>query len=155
MQGIGGDIEFSSKRASFELHGAITAIAQASENVREVGQEEEVHRGISRQLLLQAEITCLLAEAAFLEQRESFPVAVVKVGPRAQTGNVIHEKIKLVELGAGGIEKIRRNAARGPIEKGGELRESNWVARKFSGGTATEYHLFNGVTRDFGVAQWF
>ena len=70
-----------------------------------------------------------------------------EVGSGLQSFHGIHSQIELVELRSRGIEEIGADAARGPVEHGGELRQGDRGAGKPAAGASPQDDLFDRVAR--------
>src|SRR5581483_9670936 len=76
---VGSQVQLAPKNAGFQLQRAVSPVAVALRDSLEIGQKEDVHRRIRRQLLFESEVARLLAELARLKQFKRSPVPVVNV----------------------------------------------------------------------------
>src|SRR6266853_2707346 len=139
--GIGGEIEFAAENAGLKLYGAIAAISKAIENRLQVCQEENIHGGIGRQLLLQSEVAGFVAKISLLQALERSTVAVEDVRSGIETFDGVDNQVEMVELRSERIEEVGRYAARRPVEHGGELGQADRSVRKLAAGAATQDDL--------------
>ena len=82
-------------------------------------------------------------------------VAPVIISARRQIVHGVNDKIEIVERLRVRLKKIRRDAARGAVEHGGELGEGDRFAGKLARRAAPQDHLLNLIRRDFLIAQKF
>ncbi len=73
---IGSQIKLAADDAGFELHRPISAIAETLQDRAQVGEEEDIDRRVSRQGLLQSQISGLIAKISSLQTLERFAAAV-------------------------------------------------------------------------------
>src|SRR6266446_1415631 len=156
--GIGCEIEFAAEDAGLKLYGTIAAVSKAIENRPQICQEENVHGGVGGQLLLQSQVACLVAKISLLQtfersMLEHFTVAVEDIRSGFKTFDGVDNQVEMVELRSERVEEVGRDAARRPVEHGGELGQADRSARKLAAGTAPQDDLLDGIARHFGVGK--
>src|SRR5579864_6224788 len=111
LLGIGGEIQFPAEDSCFQLCGAIAAVPIALQNLFQICQEENIYGCICRNLLLETEVSRLVAELSALQRFEEFLIPVVYVSPGGQSDYVVHDQIQIVEMAPGRIDEVGRDAA--------------------------------------------
>src|SRR5260370_23609119 len=154
--GIGRKIQLAAEDAGFKLHGTIAAIAKAIENRPQVCQQKNVHSGVGRQLLLQAEVAGLVAKGSVLQTLEHSTVAMKDVGSGIEALDGVDNQIEVVELSSDRSLEVRKDevsgfSARRAVEHCGKLRQADRRARKLAAGTAAQDDLLDRVARHFRV----
>jgi len=114
--GVGAEVQLAAEDARFQLHCAIAAIAEPLQNTPQVGEEEHRNTCVTGQLLFETEVRGVFAEVALLQKFERPFLAVKELRARRQALDRVHDQVHIVELPAGGIEEVRRHAARCAIE---------------------------------------
>src|SRR4029077_3168019 len=82
--GVSRQIELAAKDASFQLHRAIAAIAEALEDGPQVREEKDVHGGVRGQLLLHAQVPGIGAEVSLLQSLKHTTTTTKEVGAGRQ-----------------------------------------------------------------------
>src|SRR5215472_612076 len=59
---VGSKVKFSAENPGLELHRPVSPVSVALKNLLQVGEEEHIHRSVSRNVLLQPEISSFVAE---------------------------------------------------------------------------------------------
>src|SRR5579863_3055202 len=149
VQSISSKVELAADYAGFDLHRAVSAVAEALQDRLQIGQQKDGDAGVRREVLLQAKISCLGTEIAFFQQLQRTPLAVEEVGSRTETFDGMDDQVQLVEPRAKGIQKIRGHAANGAVEQRGKLSKSDGLAGKLTGGAASEDDALDRIVRDF------
>ena len=91
-------VEPAADDAGFKLHGAISAIAIALQDGTQVGQKEDIGRGVRGQGLLQSEVSGLGAEISLLQTLERSAVTVKDVGSGFEALDGVDDQVDVVEL---------------------------------------------------------
>src|SRR5947209_4147364 len=82
MQSVGRKIKLASDDPGFQLHGSISAVAEALEDCLQISEKEHGDAGIGREVLLEAEIARRGAEVTLLQQFQRSPLTVKEVRAR-------------------------------------------------------------------------
>lgn len=114
---VGGEVELASEDAGLKLHRAIAAISKPGDDLMEIGQKEHVDASISRKFLLQSQVPGLAAEVAFLQKFKSFFFADVEIRARNEVIDAVHDQVQVTQSRAQRVQEIRRDPARGPVER--------------------------------------
>src|ERR1700737_153426 len=122
-QGVAAEVELTSNDPGLQLSGAIAAVAKPLKNGPEVRQEEDVHTGVGRQRLFEAEIAGLGPKVSFFQQLERGLIPSKHVGTRGKIVHGVDDEVEVAERRAGRLEEISGESAGGSMEYRGELRK--------------------------------
>src|SRR5712671_3433722 len=74
--GIRSQVHLAADRARLQLDGAVAAVSVSLQDGIQIGQKEDIHAGVCRQLLLESEAVGLGAELSGLQKLQTVPFAV-------------------------------------------------------------------------------
>lgn len=145
--GVGGEVEFSANDSGLQLDGTVTTIAEAGQNGFKVGQKENIRGCVAGQVLLEAEVSRLVAELALFEEVEIARLSLVNVSAGLQAIDCVDDQVKIVELCA-----VRRKEVCGdPLCRGPQHRrkllQCNRLPLELPARSSPQNHLFDRVTR--------
>jgi hypothetical protein len=91
--------------ARLQLDGPVAAVPVSFQDAFQIGEKEDVHTGVRRQLLLQSKMVSLGAEFPCLQELHGVLLASEEVSTLLEPLYRMHDQVKIVELRAGGSRK--------------------------------------------------
>jgi hypothetical protein len=124
-EGVAAEVELTSNNPGLQLSGAIAAVAKPLKDGPEVRQEKDVHTGVGRQRLFQAEIAGPGPKVSFLQQLERGLIPSKHVGTAGKVAHGVDDELEVVESRADKLEEISRESAGGSVQYCEELGKSD------------------------------
>src|SRR5215470_6134793 len=95
-------------------------------------------------------MVCLGPKLPRVQKLQGVPTTPEEVRARLEPLHGMRDQVKVIQLGAGGLEEVSRKTSRGANDYGGKLRERNECCPvEPSGRAASQDHLLDGVLRLF------
>src|SRR5229473_319912 len=152
--GIRGQVHPPADCARLQLDGPVAAVPISFQDAFQIGEKEDVHAGVRRQLLLQSKMVRLGAKYSSLQKLQGLLLTPKEVSTRLEPLYRMHDQVKVVQLRAWRLKKVSRKTARGAIENGRELVQRNSFSLiELSGRAAAQDHLLDRVLRLFFFRQ--
>src|ERR1035441_6020764 len=104
--------------ARLQLDRPVPAIPISLQNAIQIGEKEDVHAGVGRQLLLQPKMVRFGAEFSCLQKFQSVPLTPEEVSAGFEPLDRMHDQVKIVELRAGRLKRVSWKASRGAVKNG-------------------------------------
>ena len=150
---VGGQVQPTSQDTGLELNGAISATAKALQNGAEIREEKHIDSSVGGKGLLQSQVASLSTKFSGLQQFKHFAAAMEDVSSGIKTYHGVDDQIKVIELRSQGIEKVRRNAARGAVQHGRKLCKGDRGPVEPAARPAAQDDLLDRVASYFRIGQ--
>src|SRR6266446_927697 len=111
-------------RARLQLHCTVAAVPVRLQDAIQIGQKENGHASVRRQLLLESKAACLSAKSSGLQRLQRLPFPLKEVSPRCQPLHRMNNQVNVIEL-LSRPKKVSPKSSRRAVENGGELCRRN------------------------------
>src|SRR5262249_54019522 len=142
MQRVGCEVHLSTEYSSLELDSTISAVTESLEHGIQSREEEDVGCSIPGKILLQPEVTSIIAKCALFQALKFMRIVMVEVSARRESVNCVDDEVGVIEKCV-----ARPDPLCGRAEYRGKLIDRDRFATEFAGGAASHDDLFDGVGR--------
>src|SRR6266404_6914915 len=145
---IRSQVDPAADDACLQLDGPIAAVPVSLQNAFQIGEKEDIHAGVRREILVQAKMMGLGTEFALIQKFQCVLVAAEEVCCRPEPLHCMHDQVKIIKLSARRLEEVSRKTSRRIVENGRKLWQCNGSCLiESSGRAAAQDYLLGRVLR--------